>query len=65
MAWALEAHCDICDIIDLDAIAEMNYICNGVGLDTIEAGGTLNEEVAPHSVKFDIDGDEQDRVFNF
>nr|WP_238455558.1 aldehyde ferredoxin oxidoreductase C-terminal domain-containing protein [Desulfolucanica intricata] len=43
----------------------MNYICNGVGLDTIEAGGTLNEEVAPHSVKFDIDGDEQDRVFNF
>lgn len=26
---------------DLDAIAEMNYICNDVGIDTIEAGCTM------------------------
>lgn len=29
------------EISDLDAVAKMNYICNDVGLDTIEAGCTL------------------------
>ncbi|MDA8210775.1 MAG: aldehyde ferredoxin oxidoreductase [Clostridia bacterium] len=37
-AWALGAHCEIGD---LDVVAELNYICNDVGLDTIEAGGAL------------------------
>lgn len=37
-AWALGAHCEIGD---LDDVAMLNYICNDVGLDTIEAGGTL------------------------
>ena len=37
-AWALGAHCEIGD---LDVVAMLNYICNDVGLDTIEAGGTL------------------------
>ncbi|MTI81277.1 MAG: aldehyde ferredoxin oxidoreductase [Firmicutes bacterium] len=29
------------DISDLDVVAKLNYICNDVGLDTIEAGCTL------------------------
>lgn len=37
-AWALGAHCEIGD---LDVVGKLNYICNDVGLDTIEAGGTL------------------------
>lgn len=37
-AWSLGPHCQI---KDLDIIAKLNYICNDVGLDTIEAGGTL------------------------
>ncbi len=37
-AWSLGPHCEI---KDLDIIAKLNYICNDVGLDTIEAGGTL------------------------
>ena len=37
-AWALGAHCEIGD---LDTVARLNYICNDVGLDTIEAGGAL------------------------
>ncbi|MHB9094204.1 MAG: aldehyde ferredoxin oxidoreductase N-terminal domain-containing protein, partial [Eubacteriales bacterium] len=37
-AWSLGAHCEIGD---LDDVAMLNYICNDVGLDTIEAGGTL------------------------
>ena len=36
--WALGANCGI---DDLDAIAEMNKLCNDYGLDTIEIGGTL------------------------
>jgi len=36
--WALGANCGI---DDLDVIAELNYICNDTGLDTIEAGCTL------------------------
>jgi len=36
--WALGANCGI---DDLDAIAEMNRLCNDYGLDTIEVGGTL------------------------
>jgi len=36
--WSLGANLDI---DDLDAIAEMIYICNDLGLDTIEAGVTL------------------------
>ncbi|MDW7675762.1 MAG: aldehyde ferredoxin oxidoreductase N-terminal domain-containing protein, partial [Bacillota bacterium] len=30
-----------CDIGDLDTIAQMNYICNDIGMDTIEAGAAL------------------------
>jgi len=37
-AWSLGAHCEVGD---LDDVAMLNYICNDVGLDTIEAGGTL------------------------
>lgn len=37
-AWALGAHCEIGD---LDVVGKLNYICNDVGLDTMEAGGTL------------------------
>jgi len=37
-AWAFGPNLEIAD---LDTIAEMNYICNDVGLDTIEAGCTL------------------------
>ncbi|TLN00064.1 hypothetical protein FDZ74_17135 [bacterium] len=37
-AWAFGANCGI---DDLDIIAELNRICNDVGLDTIEAGCTL------------------------
>jgi len=37
-AWALGANCGI---DNLDDIAELNRICNDVGLDTIEAGATL------------------------
>jgi len=37
-AWSLGPHCEI---KDLDVIGKLNYICNDVGLDTIEAGGTL------------------------
>ncbi len=36
--WALGANCGI---DDLDAIAEMNRLCNDYGLDTIETGGAL------------------------
>ncbi len=36
--WSLGANCDI---DDLDTIAELIYICNDVGLDTIEAGCTI------------------------
>lgn len=37
-AWALGANCGI---DNLDDIAELNRICNDVGLDTIEAGAAL------------------------
>ncbi|HWJ03771.1 MAG TPA: aldehyde ferredoxin oxidoreductase C-terminal domain-containing protein [Verrucomicrobiae bacterium] len=37
-AWSLGPHCEI---KDLDIVAKLNYICNDVGLDTIEAGGAL------------------------
>lgn len=37
-AWAFGANCEI---DDLDVIAELNRICNDIGLDTIEAGCTL------------------------
>lgn len=37
-AWSLGAHCKIGS---LDDVGELNYICNDVGIDTIEAGGTL------------------------
>jgi aldehyde:ferredoxin oxidoreductase len=30
-----------CDINDLEAIAEANYICNDLGMDTISAGSTI------------------------
>lgn len=36
--WALGANCGI---DDLDIIAELNHLCNGYGLDTIETGVTL------------------------
>jgi aldehyde:ferredoxin oxidoreductase len=36
--WALGANCGI---DDLDAIAELNLLCNEYGLDTIEIGGAL------------------------
>ncbi|MDW7652212.1 MAG: aldehyde ferredoxin oxidoreductase C-terminal domain-containing protein [Bacillota bacterium] len=37
-AWSFGAHCDIGD---LDIIGELNWLANDIGLDTIEAGGTL------------------------
>lgn len=37
-AWSLGANCGI---DDLDVVAELNYLCNDIGLDTIEAGCTL------------------------
>jgi len=37
-AWAFGAQCGI---NDLDAIAEANYLCNDMGLDTISMGNTI------------------------
>ncbi|MHB9095435.1 MAG: aldehyde ferredoxin oxidoreductase family protein [Eubacteriales bacterium] len=37
-AWAFGANCEI---DNLDDIAELNRICNDVGLDTIDSGGTI------------------------
>lgn len=37
-AWAFGAQCDIDDI---DAITEANYLCNDMGLDTISMGNTI------------------------
>lgn len=37
-AWSFGAHCEI---KDLDTIGELNWLANDIGLDTIEAGGTL------------------------
>ncbi|AKL94306.1 tungsten-containing aldehyde:ferredoxin oxidoreductase Aor [Clostridium aceticum] len=37
-AWAFGAHCEISS---LDDIGELNWLANDLGLDTIEAGGTL------------------------
>jgi aldehyde:ferredoxin oxidoreductase len=37
-AWAFGAHCEIGD---LDIIGELNWQANDIGLDTIEAGGTI------------------------
>jgi len=37
-AWAMGPHCEI---KDLDIVARLNYICNDVGLDTIDTGGAL------------------------
>jgi len=37
-AWAFGPNLEIGD---LDVIAKLNYICNDIGLDTIETGGTL------------------------
>lgn len=37
-AWALGPHCEIGD---LDVVGKLNYICNDVGIDTMETGGTL------------------------
>lgn len=37
-AWAFGAQCGI---DDLDAIAEANYLCNDLGLDTISMGNTI------------------------
>lgn len=36
--WALGA---ACGIADLDAVAEANYLCNELGLDTISTGSTI------------------------
>ncbi|HET91050.1 MAG TPA: aldehyde ferredoxin oxidoreductase [Chloroflexi bacterium] len=36
--WALGANCGI---DNLDAIAELIWLCNDIGVDTIEAGGTI------------------------
>ncbi len=36
--WALGANCGIAD---LDAIAKLVWLCNDLGIDTIEAGGTI------------------------
>ncbi len=36
--WALGANCGI---YDLDSIAELNWACNDLGVDTIEAGTTI------------------------
>lgn len=36
--WALGANCGI---DDLDAIAELIWLCNDIGIDTIEAGGAI------------------------
>jgi aldehyde:ferredoxin oxidoreductase len=36
--WALGAACGVCD---LAAVAEANYLCNDLGMDTISAGSTI------------------------
>lgn len=36
--WALGANCEI---DDLDTIGKLTWLCNDIGLDTIEAGGTI------------------------
>ncbi|HIE37707.1 MAG TPA: aldehyde ferredoxin oxidoreductase, partial [Anaerolineae bacterium] len=36
--WALGANCGIAD---LDVIGKLTWLCNDIGLDTIEAGGTI------------------------
>jgi aldehyde:ferredoxin oxidoreductase len=36
--WALGANCGI---DDLDAIGKLTWLCNDIGIDTIEAGGTI------------------------
>lgn len=52
-AWALGAHCEIGN---LDTVARLNYICNDVGLDTIEAGGALGVLMEAGIINF---GDDQ------
>ena len=37
-AWSFGAHCEISD---LDTIGELNWEANDIGLDTIDAGGTI------------------------
>ena len=48
-AWSLGANCGI---DSLDDIAEMNRICNDIGLDTIEAGATLGVAVEAGVISF-------------
>jgi aldehyde:ferredoxin oxidoreductase len=53
-AWALGANCGI---DSLDYIADATYICNDVGLDTIEAGNTIAIAMEGGVIEFgDADG---------
>lgn len=54
--WALGANCGIDDI---DAVAELVWICNDSGLDTIEAGVTLGVAMEAGLIKF---GDAQGAI---
>ncbi len=52
--WALGANCGI---DDLDAIAEMIRLCNGYGLDTIEAGDAVAVAMDSGVIEFgDVEG---------
>ncbi|HBT47589.1 MAG TPA: aldehyde ferredoxin oxidoreductase [Peptococcaceae bacterium] len=54
--WALGANCGIDDI---DAVAELVWICNDAGLDTIEAGVTLGVAMEAGLIEF---GDAQGAI---
>ncbi len=52
--WALGANCGIGD---LDKIADLIWLCNDIGLDTIEMGGTIGVAMQGGLLKFgDADG---------
>jgi len=46
-----------CDIASLDGIAELNALCNGIGLDAIEMGGVLGMAMEAGLIRFgDVEG---------
>ena len=48
-AWAFGANCEISD---LDAIGRLTWLCNDIGLDTIEAGNTIAVAMEAGIIKF-------------
>ena len=47
--WGLGANTEI---YDLEIVGELNYLCNDLGLDTIEAGGTLGVAMEAGLIEF-------------